>query len=318
MYCSKCGSEMGDDATFCSKCGDKSGGMNRRKTVLLMSIALAVVLTGAGIAIGVSAASSKEPEVEVQETVAPEEEAAVEQAEVPDFVALGGESTFSLDDALNQLDESPRHYGDPAFEDEYLRIAKEAGLNIELVSWDEYEDAFGGGRAGWPVGQEPAPGELVAAGSTVTLIVVDEEDESVTSEPVETGAAPTITMETGESYCYVDSVQSVGGIDYVVVDYIEMGADLGMSEDYEIINNNSKLRTYELTDTSWLGAYWQARDLYGDQVMDSWAWGDKGGYPLERDDFKNLASQGTVNDHSFWFIKVADGRIESLYQTYQD
>ena len=136
----------------------------------------------------------------------------------------------------------------------------------------------------------------------------------------ESGVA--ITVETGDSYCYVDDAFSQDGLRYVVLDYIELGADLGMSEDYEIINNNPKLRTFEVTGDSYLGAFWMAVDLYGDAKMDEWddysPEGDWLGVPLAWEDLVAAVEGGTVNEYSYWFVRVDDGRVVRLINTYQD
>lgn len=131
-----------------------------------------------------------------------------------------------------------------------------------------------------------------------------------------------LTPETGESYCYVDDAFSQDGLRYVVLDYIELGADLGMSEDYEIINNNPKLRTFEVAGDSYLGAFWMAVDLYGDAKMEEWddysPEGDWLGVPLAWEDLVAAVEGGTVNEYSYWFVRVDDGRVVRLINTYQD
>ena len=157
-------------------------------------------------------------------------------------------------------------------------------------------------------------------------------EATATSEPTASAQAPAsgsapavdVTNETGESYCYVKAAFNKNDRRYVVLDYIELGADLGMSEDYEIINNNPKLRTFEVTSGSYLGAFWMAVDLYGNAVMDEWS--DESnqvdgvwrGTALAWDDLVAAVDDGTANDYSYWQVVVADGRVRSLVNTYQD
>ena len=135
-----------------------------------------------------------------------------------------------------------------------------------------------------------------------------------------TGVA--VTAETGESYCYVRDAFSQDGRRYVVLDYIELGADLGMSEDYEIINNNPRLRTFEITGDSYIGAFWMAVELYGESKAEEWddysAEGDWLGVPLAWEDLVAAVDEGTANDYSYWFVWVDAGRVVRLINTYQD
>ena len=165
---------------------------------------------------------------------------------VPDLVALGGESPYSKDDGLNKVSDQPRHYGVAGLADKYRELATTAGLKVELHSSSEYDDAFGGGRAGWPKGQDPAPGTSVPRGSVVKLILID---DSMVSETVKT--APKVTSEAekdGEFYLYIKGISEEDGVLYMSADYVQMlfGAAAteraGYETEYYVVNDNPKLR----------------------------------------------------------------------------
>lgn len=194
-------------------------------------------------------------------------------------------------------------------------VAFALGVSTTLA-WVTWRDTQEGGSVR-PAGVESTPETTVA----------DAQPDESTTGPVpvevpESGVAVTVTSESGESYCYVRDAFIQGGRRYVVLDYIELGADLGMSEDYEIINNNPKLRTFEVTGDSYIGAFWMAVELYGDAEMNEWddysAEGDWLGVPLAWDDLVAAVDGGTVNDYSYWFVRVDAGRVVRLINTYQD
>lgn len=156
--------------------------------------------------------------------------------------------------------------------------------------------------------------EATAAQAPVTTVTAPP-----TTKPETQGVK--VTRETGESYCLVSKVIEEDGRDYVALDYIQLGTVDHGSEDYDVINENTKLRTYELASDSWLGAYWLCVDLYGQSVADKFDFeGGPGGrgYPLKRTDFKRIVRDGQGNEHSYWYVQVKDGKVRSLVQTYQD
>lgn len=174
---------------------------------------------------------------------------------------------------------------------------------------------------------DPATGQPAGSSATTGATVPEAppEEPASTASPgdvAEPAPEVAVTAESGESYCYVSDAFERDGRRYVVLDYIELGADLGMSEDYEIINNNPRLRTFEVTGDTYLGAFWMAVELYGDSQMEEWddysPEGDWLGVPLAWEDLVAAADDGTVNDYSFWFVRVADGQVVRLINTYQD
>jgi hypothetical protein len=195
---------------------------SRRTLWIAAVIALVVLATATGF--GMQSLRHKS-----RKEVAPTKSTVV----VPDLVALGGESTFTKDDALNQTSDDPRHYGDPAFAEEYRRIAQKAGLKLELVSaWDEYTDALGGGRAGWPAGQDPAPGANVPAGSVVRLLLIESENEGDSS--LGTSSLPITTPERGsaERTAIMDAIRAhVKNSKLVfIVEYLYVQGDGALTE----------------------------------------------------------------------------------------
>lgn len=182
------------------------------------------------------------------------------------------------------------------------------------------------GNSGRSAAATDTPTDLAPSEDSSESIVPTSPSTPVIAPPAAPAPAPApsvaVTRETGESVCYVKDAYTKAGQDYVVVDYIQLGTIDRGSEDYDVINQNPRLRTFEFSDDSWLGAYWMAQQLYGDSVM--YTWNTDGSIPygkgtaLKRSDFMRAADEGTVNDHSYWYIRVSDGVVLSLVNTYQD
>ena len=272
-------------------------------------VLLVLILAGVlGLVAGCSAADEATEEAETTSTI---EVAAT--AVAPDLVALVGESSLTAENA--EASGGSIHYGDAALMDGYQAKAQEFGLTVEFTVLSENDETFMHGMAGWPIGQDPKPGMQMDSGSPVKLVVI-EEDAGAQAGAGTSATSPTITMETGESPCYVRSVETVNGVDYVTVDYVVVEFTQERGYDEEVVTNtNPKLRTFELTDTSWLGAFTVAAEQYGGQDGDYATSGDKAGYPLERADFVRAVRESDVNAN-YWNIKVQDGRVLTLAEAY--
>ncbi len=113
-----------------------------------------------------AAGASAKPGATVTITVSTGEE----YVSVPDFVAKGGESEFSVRNAEAAV--NPVRYGDARYTSRYDAIAAEAGVKVQFVHMSEADSVFMHGMGGWPVGQDPAPGTRVKRGTTVRLVVM--------------------------------------------------------------------------------------------------------------------------------------------------
>jgi hypothetical protein len=141
-------------------------------------------------------------------------------------------------------------------------------------------------------------------------------------EPESGASDVTVTMETGESPCLVTGTIAEGDRRYVVVDYVQLKPIPDGSYDFDIINENPALRTFEVTGDSYVGAFWLATELYGEQVMDRWYSEDPDhefiGTPVALEDLQRAIDDGIANDYGYWTITVENGRVVMLLNNYQD
>ncbi|MDZ4178674.1 MAG: PASTA domain-containing protein [Coriobacteriia bacterium] len=253
-------------------------------------VAIMVVLAGVGVAVGISATNDRGAEV-VEQGSTPPGQAAAEEVEVPDFVALVGESEYTKDDALTGVSDNPQRYGDADLADEYRAIAEEAGFEIVFVVHGAYDEVFSHGQASRPIAQEPSPGEMVVRGSMVKLVVIKLEAEQA-SQP------PAITVETGDSFCLIDSIEAINGVMYLTVDYVQWVDGEYHEGGYQ--NQNPKLRTFKLAPDAELAAY-----DYDRLVLE----------PITDDELLAMYSQGKTVD-TYWQVKVIGGVVNSFTAPY--
>jgi hypothetical protein len=93
-----------------------------------------------------------------------------EMVTVPDFVALGGESQLTKENADASSD--PKHYGDYDLREKYLQIAAEAGIDLKFNLLLDDDEILTHGMGGWPQAQDPPPGTKVVRGTTVNLVAI--------------------------------------------------------------------------------------------------------------------------------------------------
>lgn len=133
------------------------------------------ILLAALLAVGATVGCARKATTASIDTQVREATAAVPAAEtvnVPDFVALVGESEFSKRNSEALSD--PVWYGRAESMDAYKEAANGAGVLLEFIVLTEDDETFAQGSAGWPQGQEPAAGVAVAKGSTVKLVLMQE------------------------------------------------------------------------------------------------------------------------------------------------
>ena len=162
----------------------------------------------------------------------------------------------------------------------------------------------------WCVASQPAPPASLRAAA-----------------PPPPSAAPGVAVarESGTSPCLIEKITTVGGKTFVSVDYIQLKR---VPDDYVVVNNNARLRTFEFDGDSWIGAFWLAKETYGTDAYPgpdgSLAQSAAGrGVPFELDDLKRAVEKDRANHFPdgadrWWTIRVDDGRVVSLVEDYQD
>lgn len=186
-------------------------------------------------------------------------------------------------------------------------------------------------------GDERLGGEQVAEATTTPVSaaepsatpVVTPQPGPATSTPQPQPApepAVAVTRETGESPCYVADAYAKSGKMYVVVDYIQLIAPPDRPEEFNVVNENPKLRTFEITGDTWIGAFDVAGivfDAYPDELASSQ--GGSQGYGIGQQlswpqllEFCDWQEAHAAEEwRSQWYIIVREGVVRSLVNPYR-
>jgi hypothetical protein len=158
---------------------------------------------------------------------------------------------------------------------------------------------------GLGVEQAPATTEAAASGQAG----VASSQSTSPSNQAQASSEVQLTYESSESPCLIKQVFTQGGKDYIVVDYIviaAVGADEDGNAELGIVNNNPKLRTFEIPAGAAMTASMTLELLRGDYSPG----------PITVDELKRAIVKGCINGGAYesWVIKVSNGRVVSLKQ----
>ena len=101
-----------------------------------------------------------------------------------------------------------------------------------------------------------------------------------------------ISYATEKSYCYITEILTIGKKTYITVDFIELKqtADKSGMEEYNIVNNNPKKRTYLITNQTDLASpYTGTKSTINDLIEQS----------------KDI--------YNYFIISASNGKVISLY-----